>query len=137
MRAASASEPISVGRDPEPERSRQRLDSIDLLRGSVMVVMALDHVRDYFSHSFLSNPPIDPVDLSKATAAAFLTRWVTLFCAPVFVFLAGTGAFLSAARGSDTKTLSSFLLTRGIWLVLLEATLVRLGWSFNFDYGRE
>jgi len=108
---------------------RERLDSIDLLRGLVMVIMALDHVRDYFSES-----RFDPLDLSKTTVPLALTRWITHFCAPVFVFLAGTGAYLSLARGKTRSAVSGFLLTRGIWLVLIELTVVRLGWEFNFDY---
>ncbi len=123
-----------------PLDSRGRLDSVDLLRGVVMVIMALDHVRDYFSYASVTDPVtlktsfIDPVDLTQTAPALFLTRWVTHFCAPAFVFLAGTGAFLSGARNKSKAQLSWFLLSRGMWLFLLELTLVRLGWNFAFDY---
>jgi uncharacterized membrane protein len=94
-----------------------------------MVLMALDHVRDYFS-----NAHVDVTDLAQTTPALFLTRWVTHFCAPVFIFLAGTSAFLSRGRGKTSAELSRFLLKRGIWLVVLELTVVRFAWFFNLDY---
>src|SRR5437868_12886751 len=101
-----------------------RLEAIDLLRGLVMVVMALDHTRDFFS-----NAPFSPTDLNRTNAMFFFTRWITHFCAPVFVLLAGTGAFLYGQR-TTKRQLAWFLLSRGLWLVFLEYTLVHLGWAF-------
>ena len=112
-----------------PDQPAARLDSIDLLRGLVMVIMALDHVRDFFT-----NVPFDPLDLSRTSVPLALTRLITHFCAPVFVFLAGTGAFLSLSRGKTRKQLSLFLLTRGLWIVFLEPTVIHFGWFFNFQY---
>jgi uncharacterized membrane protein len=113
-----------------PAPARPRLDGIDLLRGIVIVLMALDHVKGNIAYL-----PFDPVDLSSQTTwAYFVTRWVTHFCAPVFVFLAGTGAFLYGARGRTKRELSWFLLSRGLWLIVLELTVIRFSWVLNLDY---
>lgn len=103
--------------------TRQRVDSIDLLRGLVMVIMMLDHTRDYFHYA---NYQFDPTDLQKTTAALFLTRWITHFCAPVFFFLAGTGAYLRSVRGTTRSEISWFLASRGLWLIVLELTVIRV-----------
>lgn len=106
-----------------------RLESIDLLRGVVMILMALDHTRD-----FLGVPGINPTDPAQTTVPLFFTRWITHFCAPVFFLLTGIGAYLSLRRKSK-RQLSRFLLTRGLWLIFLELTLFRcLGFQFNCDY---
>ena len=102
-----------------------RIHSIDILRGVIMVIMALDHVRDFYS-----NAPFDPLDLSKTTVFYFFTRWITHFCAPTFIFLAGISAFLYG-RGKSTEELSRFLLIRGLWLILIDLTLIRFGWRFD------
>jgi uncharacterized membrane protein len=115
---------------PATPAGRFRFDSIDLLRGLVMVVMALDHTRDYFTD--VRN--YGPENLYASSLPLFLTRWITHFCAPVFVFLAGTGAFIYGSRVKSTKDLAWFLLSRGLWLVVLELTFVRWGWWFNFDF---
>ena len=110
---------------------RSRLHSVDMLRGLVMVIMALDHVRFFFSNAYA----LDPTDLTQTNAALFITRWITHFCAPVFVFLAGTGALLSTSRGKTPRELAGFLLTRGLWLVFLDLFVVHtFGWWFNVDY---
>ena len=102
-----------------------RLSNIDMLRGLVIVIMALDHVRDYVMLGALQDPTADP----DVGAAVFFTRWITHFCAPAFVFLAGTSAGLMAARKSR-PALGRFLLTRGIWLVLIEWFVIATAWSF-------
>jgi uncharacterized membrane protein len=104
-----------------------RIVSVDILRGLVMMIMALDHVRDYFS-----GVPYPAEDLSHTSVALFLTRVVTHFCAPVFFLLAGTGAYLSLSRGRSLGQVSYFFLTRGLWLVVLELVVVRFAWNFNF-----
>ena len=108
--------------------ARGRVDAVDVLRGAVMILMALDHTRDYFG-----NAAANPTDLATTTAPLFFTRWVTHFCAPVFFLLSGTGAYLSLDRKSPAA-LSRFLLVRGLWLVVLEITVVRALWQFNVDY---
>src|SRR5258708_2798569 len=113
------------------ELGRSRIDSIDLLRGIVMVIMMLDHTRD-FVH--FGGPNFDPTDLTRTTLALFLTRWITHYCAPIFVFLAGTGAYLQFARGKSKRDLSKFLISRGLWLIVLELTVVRFGVFFSLDY---
>jgi uncharacterized membrane protein len=107
----------------------KRISSIDILRGMVMVVMALDHTRDYFTDF-----KFDPTDLQHASTIMFFTRWITHFCAPVFIFLSGTSAFLSMSKGLTKQQKSLQLFIRGLWLIVLEVTIVRLGWAFDFDY---
>jgi uncharacterized membrane protein len=124
---APASEWMSDHTVAEPSaQARPRLDSVDLLRGLVMVVMALDHTRDFFGTGGLN--PRDVAD-----PALFLTRWITHFCAPVFIFLAGASAWLYGNRGRSVGKLSRYLVTRGFWLMLIEFTVVRLGWMFSLD----
>lgn len=107
--------------------ARPRLDGIDFLRGVVMAIMVLDHMRDYLGASTM-----DPRDVDDPVL--FLTRWITHFCAPIFVMLAGVSAYLYGSRGRTTGEIARFLLTRGLWLMLVEHTLVRLAWTFNLSY---
>src|SRR5687767_162343 len=100
-----------------------RILSLDIVRGAVMVLMAIDHVRVYAG-----------VPAGGPTAGVFFTRWVTHFCAPAFVFLAGTSAYLYGRKVGSRTALAKFLAIRGLWLVLLELTLLRFAWTFNFDY---
>ncbi len=106
----------------------KRVTSIDILRGLVMVIMALDHARDYFS-----NFKYDPTDLNHAGTVMFFTRWITHFCAPVFIFLAGTSTFLSMRKGKTLGEQSRHLFTRGLWLIILEITVVYFGWTSSLS----
>ncbi len=105
----------------------KRLVSIDVLRGLIIVLMALDHTRDFWADT-----AFDPTDLSQTNAACFLTRWVSHFCAPLFVFLTGVGAFLYGQKVQSRSQLQQFLLTRGIWLIILELVVVNFIWQFGY-----
>src|ERR1700753_3519186 len=108
----------------------RRIESIDLLRGIVMIIMALDHARDYFNRDAYL---YDPTDMTKTNAFLFFTRWITHFCAPTFMFLAGPAAFLYGVK-KGRKAASFFLLTRGIWLIFIELTVVTVGWTFHVHF---
>ena len=110
-------------------QDKKRISSVDLLRGAVMIIMALDHTREYFHIAATSNP----LDLNTTTPILYFTRWITHICAPVFVFLSGTSAYLQSARKSK-KELSIFLLTRGLWLILAEVTIVNLLFTFDLTF---
>lgn len=110
----------------QPQVARERLIFIDALRGLVIVLMALDHVRDFFGPA-----PFDPLDLAHTTPAWYLTRYLTHFCAPVFVFLAGTSAWLYGQTVTRHE-LARYLLTRGLWLIFLESTLISASWGALF-----
>src|SRR5882762_4366762 len=105
---------------PAPAATTARVASIDLIRGAVMVLMAIDHVRVYSG-----------LPAGGPAAGIFFTRWVTHFVAPAFIFLAGTSASFYGRKHSDP---SRFLFVRGVWLVLLELTVIRIAWTFNFDF---
>lgn len=105
--------------------TKHRIYSIDILRGIIMIIMALDHVRDYYT-----NVPYDALDLTKTSPILFFTRWITHFCAPTFVFLSGVSVWLSS-RKRTTKETAIFLLKRGLWLIILELTVIDFGWMLD------
>lgn len=105
----------------------KRIESIDILRGIAMVIMALDHARDYF-HIHANTD--DPLNLASTSPALYATRWITHFCAPVFVFLSGTSVYLQSLRKTQ-KELGIFLIKRGVWLIIAEWTIIALAWTFN------
>jgi uncharacterized membrane protein len=106
---------------------KKRIQSVDILRGVVMIIMALDHVRDFFHVDAFQGDPLNP---ATTTPILYFTRWITHFCAPTFVFLAGTSGYLIGLRKTKSD-LSSFLIKRGLWLILIEAVVITLGWTFN------
>lgn len=118
----SATAPVS-----DATASGRRIAALDLLRGLMVALMVLDHTREYFSAQALQ---FDPLDLTRTTSWLFATRWVTHLCAPTFVFLAGASVHLQRVAGKSEATLRRQLLTRGLWLILLEVTVV--GFAFNF-----
>jgi uncharacterized membrane protein len=115
----------------EGNKFEWRVNSVDLLRGVVMALMLLDHMREFVHRDELN---FLATDLGRTNVLVFFTRWITYFCAPVFVFLAGTGAYLQMARGKSRSELSKFLVKRGLWLILLELTLIRVVIWFNIDF---
>jgi uncharacterized membrane protein len=114
---------MTTGRD-----NTRRISSVDIVRGAVIVLMALDHVRDY-----VTNVRFQPEDLSQSSAALFATRWVTHFCAPTFFLLAGAGIGIALSRGKRPADMSRYLLRRGLWLLVLELIITPIGWQFGFD----
>jgi uncharacterized membrane protein len=112
---------------PKPAVLSQRIYSIDALRGIIMIIMALDHLRDFFHYTAATD---DPTNLLTTTPLLFFTRWITHFCAPLFVFLAGISAFLMGQKKTK-KELSIFLLKRGCWLVIVEILIVSLAWTYD------
>lgn len=108
-----------------------RIESIDFLRGIVMILMALDHVRMYFA---LGTWYAEPTNLATTTPLLFFTRWITHFCAPVFVFLAGTSAFFYGMKKDNLKKTAWFLFTRGLWLVFIELVIINFAWTFDITY---
>jgi len=105
-----------------------RIETVDLLRGLLMILMALDHARDFFSGA-----GVNPTDPLRSWPALFATRWVTHLCAPGFVALAGTSVYLQRARGKSQAEIARLLLTRGLWLIFLELTLISFSWSLTFS----
>lgn len=124
-------EPIETPPATVPVARPERLSYIDAFRGFVMVVMALDHVRSFFHAQAIL---FEPTDLSQTTPGIFITRWITHICAPAFVLLAGAAANMSMRRGRSPEKLARFLRSRGLWLIVVEFTLVKVGWTFNLDY---
>ena len=127
MDTATPSPPLRAATGDAPV-SRARIESIDLLRGIIIVIMALDHVHDFFGALDAS-----PTNLAVTTAPLFFIRWITHFCAPVFFLLTGTSACLTLQRMSRGE-LSRFLFTRGLWLIVLEVVVMRFALQFNLDY---
>lgn len=117
--------------DTKPHTRQNRIESIDFLRGLIIILMALDHVRMYFGYGTWYS---EPTNLGTTTPLLFFTRWITHFCAPVFVFLAGTSAFLYGERRANVKETAWYLFTRGIWLILVELVIVNFAWTFDVTY---
>jgi uncharacterized membrane protein len=115
-----------------PNTGFSRLAAIDALRGLVMVIMALDHVRDFFHAGAMAGA--SPTNLSQTTPILFFTRWITHFCLPVFMFTAGVGIFFVGRRSENKRQLSGYLVKRGVWLIALELTVMQLLYNFNLSF---
>ena len=122
---------VRVSFSPASSPSQGRIQAVDALRGAVIILMALDHIRDFISSAAMS---YSPTDLTKTSATIFFTRWITHFCAPVFAFTAGIGAFLWLQRNRTRAQLSRFLVTRGLWLIFLELTVLRFVMFSEFHF---
>ncbi len=109
----------------------KRIDAIDFVRGLVMIIMALDHTRDFMHVSSLTQNPLDP---ETTTPLLFFTRWITHFCAPIFVFLSGTSAYLSIKNRNNYKQSRNFLLKRGLWLIFLEFTVINFALWYDLNF---
>lgn len=114
----------------KPQGSR-RIESVDLLRGIVVILMILDHTRDYVHPSGYAFNPLDPM---RTTPLLYATRWITHLCAPIFVFLAGASAWFQTNAGKSLPSLSRYLFQRGCWILVLELTIVPFGWSFSLPF---
>ncbi len=123
---------MASGTIAAPTAVGSRIGSVDALRGLVMIIMALDHTRDFFHDAAALFPP---EDMTRTSAILFFTRWITHFCAPVFMFTAGLGAYLPLLRGKSKQEISRFLWTRGLWLIILEITLFRFILNFSLTAG--
>ncbi len=126
----TALQPDKLTQEPSATALKYRIQSIDILRGIIMIIMALDHVRDFFHIHGMDG---DPADLTTTTPLLFLTRWITHFCAPTFVFLSGVSAYLSGIRKTKAE-LRSFLIKRGLWLIVVEFAIVTFGITFDPSY---
>jgi uncharacterized membrane protein len=117
---------------PQSLIAKQRFASIDILRGAIMIIMALDHVRHFIHLPAMTD---EPTNLATTTPLLFFTRWITHFCAPVFLFLSGISAFISGQKKTKQE-LSMFLIKRGLWLVLVELAIIGFSWSFDLQYSK-
>ena len=126
--SASTDDPLASNPRGLTRSGDARLEAIDLLRGLVIAIMVLDHVRDFFHSGAFT---VDPLDPATSVPVLYLTRWVTHICAPTFVLLSGVSIYLQQVGGKTGATLSRFLVTRGLWLVFLELTIIMFAWNFG------
>src|SRR3954451_1585521 len=121
---------VTLNKATPIQKVTHRIASIDILRGIVMIIMALDHTREFFHHDAMIGN--NPLNFQTTWPLLFFTRWITHYCAPTFVFLSGTSVFLYSQRGKTKKEVVWFLFTRGLWLVIAEIVIVNGLWQFNY-----